>query len=229
MHGALRGRGYLHRAVTTPSTPLQITLLVAAGCALVAVLAIGVLNPSTEGTKTWAGTAEPAHKEAAEVPEPPPEPTPEPEPEPPPPPVEGQVERAGIVDLSTANTGVFQPGSDADQPVPVDEEAVGLFVGATASWLDDHLQAYRDGEPLDLPGLSGDPTAVTAAIVGSADDLDRVTYTVRVGARGLPEWAEVGIHLGTADDPASGVATFVPAEGSDEVIPVAMEATGAGS
>ncbi len=215
--------------MTSPSTPLQITLLVAAGCALAVVIAIGVLSTSPEPSKTWAGTADPAYKEVAEAPEPDPEPEPEPEPEPPPPPVEGQIERAGIVDLSTANTGVFQPGSDPDQPVPLEEEAVDRFVDATASWLDRHLQAHRDGTPLEIPGLSGDPTAVTTAIVGSTDDLDHVTYTVRVGARGLPEWAEVGIHLGTANDPAAGVVTFVPAEGSDEVIPVAMEATGASS
>ena len=205
--------------------PIRIALLVAAGCALVAVVvAIGVLSRSPDQTKTWAGTADPAHKEVVEAPEPAPEPEPEPPPPPPPPPVEGQVDRTGIVDLSTANTGVFQPGSDPDQPVPVDHDAVDTFVAAAASWLDAHLQAYRDGQPLDLPGMTGDPAAVTAAIVGSADDLDRVHYAVRVGARGAPEWAEVSVHIGYPDGPTAGVVTFVTAEDPGHAVPVAMEA-----
>ncbi len=197
-----------------------------AGCVIVAVgLAVSVLiQPADDGREVVATTG-PAPEQVATPHEP--EPPPKPEPEPPPPPVEGQVERTGIVDLSTANTGVFQPGSEADQPVPVDHDAVDAFVAATARWLDAHLQAYRDGRPLDLPGMTGDPAAVTAAIVGSADDLDHVRYAVRVGARGAPEWAEVSVHVGHPDGPITGVLTFVTAEDPGHAVPVAMEALGA--
>lgn len=210
--------------MTRLPTSLRITLLVTAGCVVIAAgLTPLLLVPDAGPGKVWS-TAAPEPLDPA----PPPEPEPAPEPEPPPPPVEGVIERAGIVDLSTANTGVYQPGSDADQPVPVDEQRVDAFVTAAASWLDAHLQAFRDGTPRDVPGVTGDPAAVTGAIVGTGDELDQVTYTVRVGARGVPEWAEVVIHLGPADGPADGVVTFVAMDEPDQVVPVAMEAVEAG-
>lgn len=35
-----------------------------------------------------------------------------------------------FVDLSTARTGIYQPGSDPDLPVPPDDVAIDAFVDA---------------------------------------------------------------------------------------------------
>lgn len=210
--------------MTEPLRPWLIATFLAMGVGVVVLgLTVSVLSLPADAVKLRADAPDRATGDAVAAPAPTPAPAPEPEP-PPPPPVEGQVDHVGIVDLSTANTGVFQPGSDADQPVPIDHAAVDAFVAAAARWLDAHLEAYRNDQPLDVDGLAGDPAAVTAAIVGSAEDLDRVTYAVRTGARGAPEWAEVTVTVEHPDGPTGGVVTFVPAEEPDTAVPVAIEA-----
>ena len=213
--------------MSEPLKPWLIATFVAVGGIIVALgLTVSVLGLPADAGKLLADAPDrgTVTADAVAEPAPPPEPELEHEPAPPPPPVEGQVERTGIVDLSTADTGVFQPGSDPDRPVPVDHDAIDAFVAAAAKWLDTHLEAYRNEQPLDVSGLAGDPDAVTAAIVGSADDLDRVTYAVRVGARGQPEWAEMTVTVEHPDGPTGGVVTFVTADSPDIAVPIAIEA-----
>lgn len=191
--------------------------------ALVVVATIGVASRGEPGTKLLAAAPQ-APTETAE-PEPIPEPAPAPEPPPEPPTVAGTVETMRFVDLSTARTGVHQPGSDPDRSVPVDDAAIDAFVDGAASWLDANLTAARRGQDVAATPLLGDPTAALTAMLWQADDLETVRYRVHVGARGVPEFSEVTVrvHHGDGGFRTAGIVTFVAGDGPT---PVAIELLG---
>ncbi len=212
--------------MTTTFTQRNAAWLTAGGVVVVAALVVGVgfltQAPGVGPTKLIVDTPPAADDAPEPSPEPPPEPESEPQPEPEP--IQGTVEVTELVDLSTANTGVFQPGSTADQSVPFDQPAIDAFVTATTAWLDAHLNAHRDGQPVELPGLSGDAVIATATILGHADGVANVSYAVRIGARGVPEWAEVTVTVAhDTTDATTGTMTFVDTDGAT---PVAVEAVG---
>jgi hypothetical protein len=142
-------------------------------------------------------------------------PTPEPEPEPEPDPVVGTVETIEVIDLSTAGTRVFQPGSAGDTPVAVDDDAVATLVSAVTGAFDDHLTALQAGDPdpRDALGLEGiDVTPVTEQLTGPDRWVAHAAYQARVGARGVPEWLELTITVTRDEGAASARIVAIPAD-----------------
>lgn len=214
--------------IRTPTRRATDWLIAGAVVAVIVIAAaIGVATQADPGTKLLAEgppqTVEPI--EPIQTPEPEPEPEPAPEPPAEPPAVTGAVETMGLVDLSTARTGVYQPGSDRDQPVTPDDTAIEAFVDEAVQWLNTNLTAARRSEEVAVTPLLGDPTPALTAMLWQADDLDSVLYRVRVGARGVPEFSEVTVRVDHGDGGfrTAGTVTFVDADGPT---PVAIELLG---
>ena len=134
------------------------------------------------------------------------EPPPEPEPEEPDP-VAGSAELAELIDLSITGSRLVAPGSSADEPVPVDEDAVDERIAAITEWLDAHLtdlQAEGEGLAAEV-GLAGAPEA--AHLAGPGAVIDEATYRFFVGVRGEPEWLRVQVAVVT-DEGEQHVAVF---------------------
>ncbi len=137
----------------------------------------------------------------------------------------GTVETMRFVDLSTARTGIYQPSSDPDLPVPPDDVAIDAFVDAAVDWLNTGLTAARRGDDVATTPLLGDPTAALTAMLWRADDLETVFYRVRVGARGVPQFSEVTVRVDHGDGGfrTAGIVTFVAGDGPT---PAAIELLG---
>lgn len=214
--------------VIRPPTRPVTDWLIAGGVVAVLVVTAALLSVASQDDPSTKFLAEPPPQTAkATEPTRLPEPEPEPAPEPPaePPAVSGTVETMRFVDLSTARTGVYQPGSDRDQAVPPEDAAIDAFVDGAVEWLDTNLTAARRSEEVAVTPLLGDPTPALTAMLWQADDLDSVLYRVRVGARGVPEFSEVTVRVDHGDGGfrTAGTVTFVDADGPT---PVAIELLG---
>jgi hypothetical protein len=130
-----------------------------------------------------------------------PEPVEEPEevePEPPEP-VEGTAELEDVRNLSVTGTRLVQPGSDADEAIPPDEDAIEALVEDLTAWLDEHLTQLQDGDEglVRQASLAGDEAI--GDLAGPADIVEQAGYRFLVGARGEPEWAEVTVEVARED------------------------------
>ena len=215
------------RFPTTLVTSVGLVVL----AAVVLVASLVVTDPPLQDTRETS-------PEVTEVPEmqPDPEPRPRPAPErpvqpappPPPEPVAGTSELVEVVDLSASGSGVFREGTEGNAPVPVEEEAVEAFVRDVTAWLDAHLMDVQRGGPGTIPELGGE---LLEPLDDSEPRVDDVTYAIRIGARGAPEWAEVTITVTGADEAATRVLAVVPGDEPTLVAasaPRLVEETGAG-
>lgn len=149
------------------------------------------------------------------------DPPPAPEPEP----VHGAVELVAVRDLSATGTGLFQPGSGREAPVPTDGAAIDAFVDATAGWLDAALTAENLGEQPATPGLGGAWRDVTPS--GGVPVTD-AHYAVTVAARGTPSWAHVVVTATRSDD-SEGAAEVVFVPSRDGVTLLGAAGAGVGA
>lgn len=193
-----------------------------AGLVVVASLVLGV---------ALAIATEPAPEVIDAVPlrEPEPFPVPEPEPEPEPPsPVEGEIADIEVSDMSATGSRLFHEGSDGDEPVPVDDDAVEEFVTAMAAWLDAHLTDLQDDGPGLVEGLAGDTEPVAAGLSNPDAPVETATYRFLIAARGTPEWGSVvvAVHRGRGVTQQARY-TFVPGKQltlvAAEVLPVVVD------
>lgn len=168
---------------------------------------------------------------------PPPEQTIVVEPEPPED-VAGTVTEVTVTDLSETNSGLHRDGSEADAPVPVDQDAVEATVAAVTAWLDAHLtdvQSGGEGRVVEA-GLEGDVTVVSGALTGPEHPVTDASYVVTLGARGSPEWVRASVTVEREDGSMTATFVFVPegegvrliAAQPGEGTPVAAGSTDAG-
>lgn len=193
-----------------------------AGLVVVAGLVVGV---------ALAIATEPAPEVIDAVPLSEPErvPVPEPEPEPEPPsPVVGEIADIDVGDMSATGSRLFHEGSDGDESVPVDDDAVEEFVTAMAAWLDAHLTDLQDDGPGLVEGLAGDTEPVAAWLSSPDAPVETATYRFLIAARGSPEWGSVvvAVHRGRGVTQQARY-TFVPGEQltlvAAEVLPVVVD------
>jgi hypothetical protein len=191
--------------------------LVSLGLVVAAVAIVAVAVAARGAPTAEAAPDEPPPLASAPWQDEPP-PTPEPPPPPPPEPVRGTVGEVEIVDLSVTGTKLFQPGSGADAPVPVDQAAVDELVARVAAGFDAHLTALEGVEEPDaddpavvpLGGL--DPTPLTGTLAGPETPVEEATYHLRVGVRGVPEWLELTVVVGSDEAPRSASFVVVPGD-----------------
>ncbi|MFA9446371.1 hypothetical protein [Egicoccus sp. AB-alg6-2] len=194
-----------------PATLASVLIAGAAAAILAVALQAGPDAGELPPVDEAAATASPEPTTA-----PPAEPEPEPEPEPEEP-IEAVLGEVTVEDLSVTGTGLYGRGSGGDAAVPVDEAAVASFRDAMVAVVDAHLLDQQ---------LGGVGTIDAAALVGSGEALrflgpeQRLTsadYTVRIGARGGPEWGRVTLALQRKDGTAA-VAQLVFAPGEPPIL-----------
>lgn len=180
------GRPDMFPRVSTRRRTLWGTALVVAGLAGLAALVLMAFPLG--GSEDPAGSGEPR----ITAPEPD-----RPVLEPDPPPVRGEAEVVEIVDLSITDSRLVHAGSGANDPVPVDDDAVSARVEALTAWLDRHLtdlQEGGDGLVADV-GLAGSAEVGTLAGSGTLLRSRSATYAFTLGVRGAPEWILVDVAV----------------------------------
>ena len=106
------------------------------------------------------------------------------------------------MDLSTHDTGLFGAKKKANQPVPVDDDAVDAFVAEIKGFFDEHFDDLQEGGPgllAELP-LQGDLDIVGPGLVSDTRWVEHARYAMEVGIRGKPEWARVRVTLWRDDE-----------------------------
>lgn len=191
-------------------------------CALTAALLVGCSSDPEAAPRDVERSADEEQDEDQVSDRPPPEQTIVVEPEPPED-VAGTVTEVTVTDLSETNSGLHRDGSEADQPVPVDQDAVEATVAATTAWLDAHLtdvQSGGEGRVVEA-GLEGDVTVVSGALTGPEHPVTDASYVITLGARGSPEWVRASVTVERAG--GSTTATFVFVPGGEDVRLIAAQ------
>ncbi len=124
--------------------------------------------------------------------------------------------RSGLVlwDVSPSGTKVFVEGSEQDQPVPPEQEAITAAAEAAAAWLDAVLTERNAGLTTTVATTEVDAAAFATAMGmdGPATDgvidlqITGATYLVEVGYLGTPGWMQVRVES-TLGDPDGNTST----------------------
>lgn len=167
-----------------PAVLASVTIAGAAFAILGIVLAVAPDGSDLLSTEPVAATPS-----ATESTAPPPEPEPEPSPEP----VSANLGEVVLEDLSVTGTGLYGSSHGSNGPVAIDQAAVDAFRDAIVGSLDAHLLDQQTGGPGTLAAEAPVALASPDRPVASA------TVTVRIGVRGVPEWALADVAITLVD------------------------------